>query len=47
MIWPSVYPLDHDVVIAPLAAAFYLVTLLAKDATRLAHARSGHGSMSA
>ena len=47
VIWPSVWPLDQDVVIAALTAALSLMMPLAKDATRLAHARSSHGSRSA
>ncbi|MET4115906.1 transposase [Bradyrhizobium sp. JR1.5] len=46
VIWPSVCPLDHDVAIAALTAALSLMTPLAKDMTRLARARSNHGSSS-
>jgi hypothetical protein len=41
VIWPSVWPLDHGNVIAPLMAASSLVTPLANDATRLALAPRG------
>src|SRR4051812_38972061 len=46
VIWPSVCPLDQEVVIAALTAALSLMTPLAKDMTRLARARSNHGSSS-